>query len=75
MTPTTAAVMVGERRGQRLVAAQRLDVRRAEEDPQEARHEGHPGGEQAAERAGDAAGCSAAGIAEGAHEADELQSP
>jgi hypothetical protein len=32
----------GQRRRQRLVAAQRLDVGRAEEDPQEARREGNP---------------------------------
>ena len=43
----------GERAGQRLVAAQRFDVGRAEEDPEEARREGHPGREQTAERAGD----------------------
>ncbi len=42
-----------QRAGQRLVAAQRLDEGRAEEDPEEARRERHPGGEQAAERAGE----------------------
>ena len=32
------------------VAAQRLDIRRAEEDEEEARHEGHPGGDEGAEQ-------------------------
>jgi hypothetical protein len=36
----------GERGRQRLVLAQALDVGRAEEDPQEARREGHPGGQR-----------------------------
>ena len=39
-----------QRAGERLVAAQRLDEGRAEEDPEEARREGHPGREQPAER-------------------------
>ena len=55
MTPTTAAVIADSAPRQRLVAAQRFDERRADEDPEEARRERHPGGEQAAERAGDAA--------------------
>ena len=50
MTPTTAAVMAASAADQRPVAAQRLDEGRAEEDPQEAGHEGHPGREQPAER-------------------------
>ena len=41
-----------QRRAQGAVAAQPLDEGRAEEDPQEARHEGDPGGEQPAEGAG-----------------------
>ena len=72
ITPTTAAVIAASAADERLVAAQRLDEGRAEEDPQEARHEGHPGGEQAAQARRRAAGGSAPGIAEGAHEADEL---
>jgi hypothetical protein len=38
----------GERACERLVAAQLFDVRRTEEDPEEARRERHPGGEQGA---------------------------
>ena len=61
-----------QRAGERLVAAQPLDEGRAEEDPEEARREGHPGREQAAERAGQHRR-QRAGIAEGGQEADELQ--
>src|ERR1051326_1812688 len=61
-----------ERRIQGLVVAQLLGEGRAEEDPEETRHEGGSGGEQAAERAGEC-GRKRAGITVGAHERDELQ--
>jgi hypothetical protein len=72
ITPTTAAVIADSAADSaKAVAAQPLDERRAEEDPQEAGREGHPGGEQAAERPGEHRR-QPAGLAEGAHEADEL---
>ena len=55
-----------------LVAAQRLDEGRAEEDPEEAGDEGDPGRQQSAER-GRQHRRQRAGIAIGGHEADELQ--
>ena len=61
----------GQRGGQAAVAAQPFDVRRAEQDEQEARHERHPGGEQRREDGGDP-GVEVAGVAVGADEGDEL---
>jgi len=54
------------------VAARLLDERCAEEDPQEARREGDPGGEKAAEHAGRHRR-ERPGIAVGGQETDELQ--
>ena len=55
-----------------LVAAQPLDERRAEKDPEKARRERDPGREQSAKRAGQHRR-QRAGIAIGGHEADELK--
>ena len=71
ITPTTAAVIAASAPPSARLPRKRLDERRAEEDPEEAGHEGHPGGEHAAERAGDH-GMQRARIPKGAHEADEL---
>jgi len=49
MTPTTAAVMAVSAPASDLLPRSFFDVRRAEEDPQEARRKRHPGGKQAAE--------------------------
>ena len=49
MTPTTAAVIAESAAASAAAVAQPLDVGRAEEDPEEARHEGHPGGDERAE--------------------------
>ena len=62
----------GERAGQPPVAAQFLDERRAGEDPQHRRHEGHPGGQRRAEQAGDQRR-ERRRLAEGGEEADELR--
>ena len=72
MTPTTAAVIAVSAPAQRLVAAQGLDERGAQEDPQEAGHERHPGGQQAAQRSGHHR-IEPARITEGGHEPDELR--
>src|SRR3546814_10948275 len=61
----------GDRRqggGQQPLAAQRLDVGRPEEDPEEAGHEGDPGGQRGADDARRHR-VERAGMAEGAHEA------
>ena len=52
MTPDDRRRDRGQRARQNPVAAQRLDVGRADENPQKAGREGHPGREQPAERAG-----------------------
>src|SRR5262245_29041282 len=62
----------GERGIERLVAPQRLDKRRPEENPEKAGGERHPGGEQAAERSGHH-GRERTGIAVRRNEAHELQ--
>ena len=72
ITPTTAAVIADSAPASALVAAQRLDVGRAEEDPEEAGDEGDPGRQQSAKR-GRQHRRQRAGIAIGGHEADELQ--
>ena len=51
--PTTAAVIPASAPRSGAALAQALDVRRAEEDPEEARHVGHPGREHGGERAGE----------------------
>ena len=62
----------GERAGEPPVAAQFLDERRAGEDPQHRRHEGHPGGQRRAEQAGDERR-ERRRLAESGEEADELR--
>ena len=52
-TPTTAAVTADSAALSASVAAQRLDVGRAEEHPEEARRERHPGHQQSAQRPGE----------------------
>ena len=54
-----------------MVAAQPLDIRGAEEDEQEARHEGDPGGQQRRDHGRDP-GVERAGVVVGAEERDEL---
>ena len=71
ITPTTAAVMPVSAAESAAVAAQPLDVRRAEEDEDEAGDEGDPGGEQRAEDGGHPR-VERAGVAVGAEERDEL---
>ena len=71
MTPTTAAVMPVSAADRVAVVPEPLDVRRPEQDEQEARHEGHPRGEQRGEHGGDPR-VEAAGVAVGAEERDEL---
>ena len=60
-----------QRSAQSPVAAQPLDVGRAEEDPQKTGHERHPGGEEAAEDAGSQR-IEPVGSAIGAEKGDEL---
>lgn len=50
ITPTTAAVIAESNAGERLVAPQRLDVGRPDEDPEEAGRKGHPRRQQSPER-------------------------
>ena len=61
----------GQRRGEVVVAAQPLDVRRPEQHPQEARHEGDPRGQQRGEQRRDP-GVERARVAVAADEGDEL---
>ena len=72
MTPTTAAVIADSAPASALLPRSVSMIGRAEEDPEEARRERHPGREQAAERAGEQRR-QRAGIAKRRHEADELQ--
>ena len=62
----------GERGGQRVVVPQPLDVRRAEQDEQEARHERHPGRQAATAMHRGNPRVQRPGIAIGADERDEL---
>ena len=72
MTPTTAAVTPGERAGERPVAAQALDVGRAEEDEEEAGKERHPRRHERADVAL-ARRRAALRMVPARHEADELE--
>ena len=72
MTPTTAAVTQESAAFRPRCLPQGLDVRRADEDEREARHERHPG-RQARADARRRATDRAAGVAIRRNEADELQ--
>ena len=70
-TPTTAAVIPASAPRSGRAPAQALDPRRSEEDPEEARHVGHPRRQHRGERAGEP-GRERARAPVGAEEADEL---
>ena len=71
-TPTTAAVIGGECGGELHVAAQFLDVRAAQKNPEKAGRERRPSGEQCAQR-GREQRRQTLRVLPSAHEADELQ--